>query len=176
MTVSKLCRSEFCSLRRMEGWVKPTGIRCAASGTCTDFKRSLVCRAVLSTAPTQPAALPEALALLSPFFVAVHRSIFLRMMNVVCMPRAPVLVQPQLGIFPFHHWKFSTRHQIQTFRGGGEEQLPQVTFLWITGLSLRFIDNCMILVVLVGKKVFVYIHIYIFKKRLNIQDEMLFLS
>lgn len=62
------------------------------------------------------------------------------------------------------------------FSGGGEEQLPQVTFLWITGLSLRFIDNCMILVVLVGKKVFVYIHIYIFKKRLNIQDEMLFLS
>lgn len=103
--------------------------------------------------------------------VAVHRSVFLRMMNVVCMPRAPVLVQPQLGIFPFHHWKFSTRHQIQTFFGG-EEQLPQVTFLWITWLSLRFIDNCMILVVLVGKKVFVYKK----KKRLNIQDKMLFLS
>ena len=35
------------------------------------------------------------------------------------------------------------------------EQLPQVTFLWIIWLSLRFFDSGMILVVLIGGKVFV---------------------
>lgn len=47
-----------------------------------------MCRAVHSTAPAQPVALPEALAFLSPFLQQLTGVFSLVLMNVVCMPRA----------------------------------------------------------------------------------------
>lgn len=109
--------SEFISLRRMESWVNPAGIRCAVPRMCKDFKWSFMCRAALSSAPAQAAVCQKALALLSLFLQQFTGLFSFILMNVVCMPGAP-LVQPQLKIFAFHQWKFNGRHQTQTFLWG----------------------------------------------------------